>query len=76
MDFCKEINPGELQEFQKKWEKEISQYEDGDIEIPEELFEQLQEENPGVCDITPKMYLHGRELISRGGSSILSLIHI
>lgn len=70
MDFCKEINPGELQEFQKEWEKEISQYEDGEIEIPEELFEQLQEENPGVCDITPKMYLHGRELISRGGSSI------
>lgn len=68
MDFYKELDPEEIRKFRIKWKDEISGYED-DFEFSEEMFEQLQEENPGECNVTPKMFVYGKELQSHGGCS-------
>lgn len=67
MHFCKEINMEEMKCFSEKWKEIIASYKEDDI--PEELFQQAERENPSVCNDMPKMFLNGKEMESQGGNS-------
>lgn len=66
VDFCVEIKPEKVKTFIDKWYPALEK----DERLTREAYEQMKQENPMEIGFRPRLFVNGKEIIAKHGTSI------